>query len=291
MDIAVQLCSRVSELLEGSKKNRRLPTAVVGKVWSNFHKLRFDGHIQDLWAAYLIAIHTPPPLQGEAKLLLQLLLDRLLKRLIAAEARDCSTAAVPKQQIALTLREQNAVRYMAGYIVRKMKTKFKGSSKCQSEMQKRVLFLRVISAMESDDQTQDAISSMEPTCNWVDMVDREGLCCVNNDAYLLMESIEVETRQYLQPDGVKQAPGQAVQQQIISSVLDNKAILSRWDLLASPIPPRYEAYSLELFEEIVTLWTTVRCFSFAKSWNDKTAQEKFKKHGTRKTLHAEHEDK
>ena len=106
-----------------------------------------------------------------------------------------------------------------------------------------------------------------------------------------MESIEVETGQHLQPDGVKQAPGQAVQRQIISSVLDNKAILSRWDLLASPNAPRYEAYSLELLEEKVTLWTTVQCFSFAKSWNDKTAQEKFKKHSTWKTLRAEHEDK
>ena len=117
MDIAVQLCSRVSELLEESKKNRRLPiTAIVGKVWSNFHKLRFDRRIQDLWAAYPIAIHTPPLLQGEAKLLLQLLLDRLLKRLIAAEARDCSTAAEPKQQIALTLQEQIECRSVHGWL-------------------------------------------------------------------------------------------------------------------------------------------------------------------------------
>ena len=38
VDIAVQLCSRLSELLEGSKRRQRLPTAVIGKVWSNFHK-------------------------------------------------------------------------------------------------------------------------------------------------------------------------------------------------------------------------------------------------------------
>ena len=288
VDIAMQLCSQVNNLLEGSKKNRRLPTAIIGKVWSNFHKLRFNDHIQDLWGKYLIAICTSAALRREAKLLFQLLLDRILKRLIAAEASDCSAATRPEQLVAPTLREQNAIQYMAGYVVRKMKRKFKGESK-QPEMQKkRDLFLCVLSAMESKDH--DAISSIESTCNWVEMIDREGLCHVNDDTYLLMESIEVETRRYLRPDGVQQAPGQAVQQLIISSVLNNKAILSRWDLLASLIPPRYEAYSLELLKEMVTLWTTVRCFSFAKSWNDKIAQDKFKKHGTRKTLRAQHED-
>ena len=88
-----------------------------------------------------------------------------------------------------------------------------------------------------------------------------------------MEAIEVETRRYLRPDGVQQVPGQAVQQQIVSNMLVNSAILSRWDILASPIPPRYEDYNLELLKEIASLCTTVRCFSFTKSWNDKTSQE------------------
>jgi len=67
--------------------------------------------------------------------------------------------------------------------------------------------------------------------------------------YLLMESIEVETKHYmyLWPDGVHQAPGQAVQQQIIGSILENKTTLSQEDLLASSIPPRHEAYSLDYY--------------------------------------------
>ena len=66
--------------------------------------------------------------------------------------------------------------------------------------------------------------AIESTCDWVEMIDREGLCHVTNDTYLLMESTEDETKRYLWPDGVYQAPRQAVQQQIIASVLDNKAI-------------------------------------------------------------------
>ena len=34
-DVAVQLCSRLGEIVEESKRSRRLPTAFIGKVWSD----------------------------------------------------------------------------------------------------------------------------------------------------------------------------------------------------------------------------------------------------------------
>ena len=269
-------------VLEGSKRYRRLPTAVIGKVWSTFHKLRFSPKIQDMWKTYITTLNTPSALQNEQKLLLQLLLDRLMKHHIATEASACSTAAAPEQQ-PLTSREQNAVRYMAGYVVRKMKNKFKERSKQPDVQKKRDLFICVLSTMESTDE-DESIPSLDYTCEWVEMINREGLCCVNNDVYKLMELIEIQTKRYLQPDGVQQAPDQSVQEQIVSSIMNDRVILSSWDNLASSIPPRYEACSLELLRELAVLWTTVRCFSFAKSWNDKTAREKFKKHDTRKSL-------
>lgn len=118
-------------------------------MWSNFHKLQFSRHIHDLWATYLTAIHIPPALQGEAKLLLQLLLDRLLKCLIAAEASGCSSTAVPELHRAPTLWEQNVIQYMAGYVVRKLKRQFKVIHKQPEIQKKRDLFLCVLSAMES----------------------------------------------------------------------------------------------------------------------------------------------
>ena len=104
VDMAVQLCCQVSELLERSKKKRKLPTAVISNVWSNFHKLQFCG--QHIWQ--LSISHLP----FRVKLLLQLLLDRLLKCLIAAEAGGCSSTAVPELHSAPTLWEQNVIEYM-----------------------------------------------------------------------------------------------------------------------------------------------------------------------------------
>ena len=133
-------------------------------------------------------------------------------------------------------------------------------------------FCSCVSAMESGDQTQGAISSMEPTCNWVDMVDKEGLCRVNNDTYLWSQ--------------LKSRQGNISSQMVLSrpqAKLSNDRLypaswITRLNHLAGT------SWLLQFLKD-------TRHFSFAKSWNDKTAQEKFKKHGTRKTLRAEHEDK
>lgn len=99
---------------------------------------------------------------------------------------------------------------------------------------------------------------------------------------MLMESIEKVTRHHLNRDAVQESIGCSIQQRIMKDVIRNVDILQKWELIA-PLPAKYEMYSIELLEAIVTLWTTVRCFAFAKGWNDHF-QKKFIKHGTRKTL-------
>ena len=100
---------------------------------------------------------------------------------------------------------------------------------------------------------------------------------MTDDAYRIMEAIEMKTKCYLELAGVQQEA--AVQQQIMCSILSDQNILDQWDCVATMTPAK-----IELLRDIVKLWTTVRCFAFAKNWNDKIVQEKFKRHGTRKTL-------
>ena len=185
---------------------------MMGKVWNTFHKLRFKPKLQVMWATYQTAIHNPPSLQGKGKPLLQLLLDQVLKCFTAAEASECSTAIVLDQHVTQTPQEQIVIRYMAGYVVKKMKMRFKQRSKQPEIQKKRQLFLHVLSAMESKDQ-DGAMPSFQSNCDWVKMIDREGLCHVNENTYLIMQSIEFETRHYLRPDGAQQAPCQSVQKQ------------------------------------------------------------------------------
>ena len=72
----------------------------------------------------------------------------------------------------------------------------------------------------------------------------------------------------------------AVRGSTISKIMQK--ILSAWKVVA-PLPSKYKPYSIELLRAIITLWTNVRCFAFAKGWNEQF-RKKFHKHGTRSTL-------
>ena len=51
----------------------------------------------------------------------------------------------------------------------------------------------------------------------------------------------------------------------------------------TPLPSKYKPYSIELLRAIITLWTNMHCFAFAKGWNEQF-EKKFYKHVTRSTL-------
>ena len=96
----------------------------MGKVWVTFHKFRFSESLLETWPSFLRVVKAPLPLQAEAQLTLQLLVDRLFKHLITITAEtDCKYNVQKAQDVHLTLREQNAIRYMAGYVAVKLKKK------------------------------------------------------------------------------------------------------------------------------------------------------------------------
>ena len=155
-----------------------------------------------------------------------------------------------------------------------MKDRYKEIRGKNEEVQKkRDQFLQILTAMESSTELEESHCAGE----WTELIDRGGLYHVTDDAYHIMEAIEIKTKYYLEQAGIKQEA--AIQGQIASNILGDPKILTQWDYLAAASPAKSE-----LLGDIVTLWTTVRCFSFVKNWNDITIKEKFKKHGTRKTL-------
>ena len=128
-----------------------------------FHKFRFSEALLKTWSSFLCAVKAPLPLQVEAQLTLQLLVDRLFKRLITITAAetDCKYKVQKAQDVHLTLREQNAIRYMAGYVAVKLKTKYKKTISKHAEVaKKRELFVKVLSGMEADQQV-DGVDSIE----------------------------------------------------------------------------------------------------------------------------------
>ena len=94
-----------------------------------------------------------------------------------------------------------------------------------------------------------------------------------------MESIEKVTRHHLQSHRSHHIP---IQQVIIGDALKDQKILSAWEGV-TPLPSKYKPYSIELLRAIITVWTNMHCFAFAKGRNEQF-EKKFHKHVTRSTF-------
>ena len=102
----------------------------------------------------------------------------------------------------------------------------------------------------------------------------------------LMKEIEYKARKHLSTTS-----NEDHKRAIIEDVLKDTSLLDTWDQLSHKIPSSYEPYSLELLKEIVKLWTTIRCTSFAKCYTMQQQHQEFVKHGTRRTLKAKNTEK
>lgn len=78
------------------------PSTIQHSIWCTLHKLRVK-NIQQAWATF--AAKVPLEVREEEVLTLQIVLDRMLKSMIASQVKQNAQNESPKQ---LTLEESNA---------------------------------------------------------------------------------------------------------------------------------------------------------------------------------------
>ena len=97
---------------------------MAGKVWSSFHEICTDSNLFEKWEMYL-AKYTHTTVNGDvARFALQLLMDRAVKAIIRNKATSTRAAASHTRLVVLSNCEKSAIRYMAGYVIIKLKKKF-----------------------------------------------------------------------------------------------------------------------------------------------------------------------
>ena len=173
-DFLVGLVSKLEGCLRAGDRCQ-LPSSKAARVWSAFHRLRVDPDLRVAWANFLTNIHLPATLQIHSAFALQLVVDRLLKKLISMRMDDQLQRAGKTNLPTLTLREQNVVYYMSGYIPVKLIKRFKKRSPNQLIQQKRQMFVRVLRRMRADNQPDDIDTPDDYTRVWADQIDRGGL--------------------------------------------------------------------------------------------------------------------
>lgn len=175
-DLCASLVKELETCFHDSSKFMGGQTSiVVGKLWSSYHKARFSKKIRAVWESLISTVPMSSELAGESELALQLVIDRTMKLLINEVSKSALPSAATHAVAALSEREKNGIRYMAGYVVLKLVKKF--TRTCTSEKHK--AFVRILNSLKARDQDVPVLEDY--TTAWVEQVNRGGLCLIKKE--------------------------------------------------------------------------------------------------------------
>lgn len=177
----------------------------------------------------------------------------------------------------LTVIEENAVYYAAGYVIHKLIKKYRQSSDDQALKIMEAL-LNMIGQDVVGDMPQDTSSYIDYVKTWTRNNDRGGLRHVSNDTYRCFVAIETIVYKLIVAGELKD--------EVMTEVVSDENIKFLWEI-ATDLSD--EKIQLLLLREVTQEWFTLRGFSVASQLLEqyKRATKKNIKgtKGTRKELH------
>ena len=221
------------------------------RMWGMYHQLRTSNAFKCEWKEYLESCVKA----SASPCFYQYVTNELFKDLIKLEfplptaVTQVDHSATPS----LTEMEKNALRYVAGYVCRKVRDNLKKSSCKISNKHTMIQCLEEING-ETDEDCD--------TEEWIRLIDRGGLWQVNDDVFGLFLTMEEEISQKLKRVSASELK-ESTKAEILDSLLKNEDLLFQWCFIirttvdndSSPI----------LLKQIVELYLTVRGFAFATS--------------------------
>ena len=170
--------------------------------------------------------------------------------------------------------EENAIYYVAGYVIRKLIYKHQKGSDTKSKVTVAALW----EMLGEDCSSINALCSFnEYVKSWTKNNDRGGLKHVSLDTFNCFKAIELISHRLISEGGYKD--------DVISHTVCDPNVVFHWDLVSDISD---EAHSLELLREVIELWFTIRGFSIANQlFEDYKRASKMNikgKKGLRKTL-------
>ena len=171
----------VDELHQCFYKSRTRTGYSPHKLWNRFAITRVSKSLRTVWHA--LVNFAPEEL---SYLALQLLLTRCIKLMIKSLTNEAvSTTSYVPLPLYLSLREKNAIRYMAGYVFMKLKNSFSKTQK--SNKDKRAWFFSTLNSLHLHVPalSTDYTSIQDYTEQWVEQLDRGGLYRISNEVTLL----------------------------------------------------------------------------------------------------------
>ena len=222
------------------------------RMWGAYHCIRTSPTFTGLWREFLQRANIQA-----LPIFYQSLTDSLFQNRIEYHfPLSCSPQQVGEAEAEgsmLTFEEENAIRYAAGYVLRAVRKKTSKSSKQQKDQ-----LVEAIDAILSDDDVEeDDLSS-----KWMAVVDRGGLLHISDDLYRVFVAMELDIRKHLRIEKASEMVS-SLEGKLASSLLANEDVQFYWCIVCCEVP---EEIAREILKSIAELWTTIRGFSFAKSY-------------------------
>lgn len=204
------------------------------KLWPEFHEIRCTSEFATAWEGYIEKLDlTNNPISYQHVTLKYF--ETLIHNKMKSIAKDGSIPA-EETNITLTYEEENAIRYMSGYVIRKLKC---GPTDFLVRKNK-----AEIAEVESSE--------------WIALIDRGGLVHVTDECFQLFLSMEGVIRRHLENTKVKNFS--EVFKKMEKIINSDDSVLFDWLMITGD-----EEEHKEILGQIIKHWVAIRGHSFAKS--------------------------
>ena len=113
--------------------------------------------------------------------------------------------------------------------------------------------------LQNDDRDYDDNLEHDTSCEWMAIVDRGGPIHISNDLFRVFVVIEHGIRRHFRVENAREMTA-SYEGKVLAGILTNEDLLFHWCMVCCDV------LSNELLKRTAELWTTVRGFSFAKSY-------------------------
>ena len=266
-----------------SVQQYRLVSTRREKLWVLFHRFSLEDGIE-ICKSCDVALNLSAP-----ETFWQLMLEKeFLKVVTASEQAQASSSSLQRltskstSARQLSIVEENAVRYTAGYIIRKLEKKYS-----QKMTQENIECLRALREMAGKLSTRNT-SSYSESSKWSRLTDRGGLYHVEDVVFELFITLELITDEELTAIFTAKGKGiEKVKKEKLSWICDDEDVQFLWCMVSSTTIESDEVRQC-LLKEIAYLWITTRGHSKAQKIKEDHKKAKGKgvkgKHSLRKEL-------
>ena len=211
------------------------------KMWGAYHRLRTATTFRKHWASFLNQSISYKAHPAFYQFVTQTIFDDLIKEefLIIPPSTVSEHPESP-----LSLEEHNALRYVAGYVCRKVKVDVSKSPDKDRLLQCVMEFF--------DDETED-VEVCEASELWLNAVDRGGLLHVCNMAYSFFLALEEQIRRFFVINSIKDM-GNSSRNKLINNLKEDNDVFFHWCLL---IVGHDDDVASIILSKVISLYVTI----------------------------------